>query len=62
MHMMNLLTIYLSVFARECADVARQRVSVASSLMERADACAGRDPTRAADLRSAAMAYLGVVR
>ena len=35
---------------------------VPSQLMETAEASMGTDPLRAADLRSAAMAYLGVVR
>ena len=38
------------------------RQSVASNLMDRAEACAGQDPQRAAELRQAAVAYLGVVR
>ena len=35
---------------------------VARQLMERAEACAGRDPQGAQDLRNAARAYLSVVR
>lgn len=35
---------------------------VAGTLLERADACAGRDPHGAAQLRGAAITYLGVVR
>lgn len=35
---------------------------VPSQLMETAEASVGTDPRRAAELRSAAMAYLGVVR
>ena len=36
--------------------------SIPAQLMERAEASAGQDPRRAAELRSAAIAYLGVVR
>lgn len=36
--------------------------NVAHSLMERAEAGAGRDPHQAQELRSAASAYLSVVR
>ena len=39
-----------------------QTDGVANSLMERADADAGRDPHQAQELRSAACAYLSVVR
>ncbi len=39
-----------------------RRIGVADSLMERAEACAGQDPRRAAELRQAALSYLGVVR
>lgn len=35
---------------------------LATKLMENAEASAGTDPHRAAELRSAALAYLGVVR
>ena len=35
---------------------------VAQQLLERAEACAGRDPYRAQELRDAARAYLSVVR
>ncbi|QTD45687.1 hypothetical protein [Ottowia testudinis] len=38
------------------------RQGVAPNLMDRAEACAGQDPQRAAELRQAAVAYLGVVR
>ena len=40
----------------------RHGPGVPASLLERADACAGRDPRGAADLRAAALNYLGVVR
>jgi hypothetical protein len=36
--------------------------NVPAQLMERAEASAGQDPHRAAELRSAAVAFLGVVR
>ncbi len=36
--------------------------SVPGQLMDRAEASAGTDPRRAAELRRAAMAYLGMVR
>ena len=36
--------------------------SVPGQLMDRAEASAGTDPRRAAELRRAAIAYLGVVR
>lgn len=39
-----------------------RRIGLAGQLLERAGACAGRDPRCAAELRSAALAYLGVVR
>ena len=44
------------------ATVSPRAPSVAAELMERAEASAGTDPRRAAELRSAALAYLGVVR
>ena len=40
----------------------RRNASVPAQLMERAEASVGSDPQRAAELRRAAMAYLGVVR
>ena len=40
----------------------RQGDDLANSLMERAGADAGRDPHQAQELRSAACAYLSVVR
>ncbi len=36
--------------------------SLAQSLMQRADACAGRDPRQSAELRDAAMMILSVTR
>lgn len=36
--------------------------SLASSLMQRADACAGRNPRESAELRDAAKIYLSVTR
>ena len=44
------------------ASTAPRSNSVAAELMERAEASAGTDPRRAAELRSAALAFLGVVR
>jgi hypothetical protein len=44
------------------ATVSPRAPSVAAELMERAEASAGTDPRRAAELRGAALAYLGVVR
>lgn len=44
------------------AAVSPRAPSLASELMERAEASAGTDPRRAAELRGAALAYLGVVR
>ena len=38
------------------------RSSVALELMDSAEACAGRNPQEAQELRNAAMAYLRVVR
>jgi hypothetical protein len=40
----------------------RRAPSVPAELMARAEASAGQDPRRAAELRQAAIAYLGVVR
>ncbi|MFT3778917.1 MAG: hypothetical protein QM772_11695 [Ottowia sp.] len=56
------MTQYLSAFAKDYQRVMMRRGNVAASLMERAAACAGRDPAQAADLRNAAMSYLGVMR
>ena len=44
------------------APAATPAPGVAQSLMERAEADAGRNPVEAAELRSAASAYLSVVR
>lgn len=44
------------------ASIAPRTASVPAQLMERAEASAGTDPRRAAELRRAALAYLGVVR
>lgn len=40
----------------------RPGTDLAGTLLEQADACAGRDPHGAAQLRGAAITYLGVVR
>lgn len=42
--------------------IARRPTNLPAQLMERAEASAGTDPRRAAELRGAALAYLGVVR
>lgn len=60
--MMNLLNQFFSTPKAAAHAGAAHRQSVASSLMDRAEACAGQDPRRAAELRQAALAYLGVVR
>ncbi len=44
------------------APQAQQTPGVAQSLMERAEADAGRNPAEAAELRDAARAFLSVVR
>lgn len=43
-------------------DANGRMTDVPGELLQRAEACAGRDPHGAAELRSAALAYLGVVR
>ena len=53
---------YLKSLFVERPGLAQRRLGLASNLLERAEVCAGRDPQRAAELRNAAMAYLGVVR
>ncbi len=55
--MLNQLLQFFSIPA-----VLRRPSSVPAQLMERAEASAGTDPHRAAELRRAAMAYLAVVR
>ncbi len=60
--MQNHLIQYLKALFVESRNASQRRVGLASILLERADGCAGRDPQRAEELRSAAMAYLGVVR
>ena len=52
---------FMTLFASP-AHAVRQGRGLAGNLLERADACAGRDPRGAADLRAAAVTYLGVVR
>ena len=47
---------------KDSAPQATPAPGVAQNLMERAEADAGRNPVEAAELRSAASAYLSVVR
>ena len=62
-HMLtSLLTQYVNAFAKDYQQVMMRRTGVATSLLERAAATAGRDPAHAAELRNAALAYLGVTR
>ena len=60
--MKNVLIQALKALFVEGQNVTQRRVDLASTLLERADGCAGRDPQCAKQLRIAAMAYLGVVR
>ncbi|MEZ5608540.1 MAG: hypothetical protein R3E52_15860 [Burkholderiaceae bacterium] len=60
--MQNNLIQYLKSLFMDSQNMAQRRVGLASTLLERAEGCAGRDPRRAEELRTAAMAYLGVVR
>ena len=60
--MLTLLNQLFSPAKPAAAGTVHSRQGVASNLMDRAEACAGQDPQRAAELRSAAVAYLGVVR
>lgn len=60
-----MLNVLIQSFIRLCRaglDARLSQASLAGELLERADACAGRDPRCAAELRGAALAYLGVVR
>ncbi|CAM5795459.1 MAG: hypothetical protein J0I00_16755 [Burkholderiales bacterium] len=59
--MQNKLIQYLKTLVMDSHDLAQRRVGLASTLLERAEGCAGRDPQRAEELRSAAMVYLSVV-
>lgn len=60
--MLNELIQSLLRLARHGRAARLRQVNLAGELLERADACAGRDPRCAAELRSAARACLGVVR
>lgn len=60
--MFHRLTQFLNATLHEGRPARAHRLGLAGTLLERADACAGRDPQRAAELRWAALAYLGVVR
>ena len=53
---------YLKALFMDSHSVTQRRVGLASTLLERAKGCAGRDPQRAEELRAAAMVYLSVVR
>ncbi|MCP5216847.1 MAG: hypothetical protein H6927_01865 [Burkholderiaceae bacterium] len=53
---------YLKALFMDSHSVTQRRVGLASTLLERAEGCAGRDPQRAEELRAAAMVYLSVVR
>lgn len=53
---------YLKALFMDSHGTAQRRVGLASTLLERAEGCAGRDPQRAEELRAAAMVYLSVVR
>ncbi len=53
---------YLKALFMDSHGVTQRRVGLASTLLERAEGCAGRDPQRAEELRAAAMVYLSVVR
>lgn len=60
--MLNVLIQSFLSFYRAGLEARARQAGLAGDLLERADACAGRDPKGAADLRRAALAYLGVVR
>ncbi len=60
--MRKALVQYLKALFVESQNMTQRRIGLAGNLLERAEVCAGRDPQRAAELRNAAMAYLGVVR
>ena len=60
--MRKALVQYLKALFVESQNMTQRRIGLAGNLLERADACAGRDPRGAADLRAAAVTYLGVVR
>ncbi|MFT4242140.1 MAG: hypothetical protein QM569_07640 [Acidovorax sp.] len=60
--MLKLLSDIARAFVRESLQATERRINEGAYLMDRANACAARDPRRAADLRTAAMGYLGVQR
>ncbi|MBC7608943.1 MAG: hypothetical protein H7228_05095 [Polaromonas sp.] len=60
--MTELLKQIADFICKESAPQATPTPGVAQNLMERADLDAGRNPVEAAELRSAASAYLSVVR
>ncbi|WP_394792075.1 hypothetical protein [Rhodoferax sp.] len=63
--MFSLLAQYILFHKAEASSVAQRAVdapSVANGLMESADAGAGRDPHRSAELRAAALASLSFAR
>ena len=60
--MIELLKQIADFINNDSAPQASPAPSVAQNLMERAEADAGRNPIEAAELRSAASAYLSVVR
>lgn len=62
MLLMNRFIRTMNSFVAQYDQIAQRRGSEATALMERAADCAGRDPLRAAELRTAALACLGVVR
>lgn len=60
--MLNTLIHLLYRFLQGGLEARARQADLAGDLLQRADACAGRDPNCAAELRWAALAYLGVVR
>jgi hypothetical protein len=57
-----LISFFQRLFPQSTQATAQPNASLPAQLMERAEASAGRNPRRAAELRRAAIAYLGVVR
>ena len=58
-----LIQILVSLYrSAQAAPAPARQAELSAQLMESAEASAGQDPHRAAELRSAALAYLGVVR
>jgi len=60
--MTELLKQFAAYITSETAPQATPAPGVAQDLMERAEADAGRNPVEAEDLRSAARAFLSVIR